>query len=572
MSFLDLRPTPPSAQPDAPVRWSTYSRQPLLMAWPVAFCLIVILLIPGLIGRDPWRGDDAEQFGVIAQLLAGGSWLTPLFQQEVWNQSPLYYWVNALIAWPFSLFLALPDAARIGNLFWVGLSVFALYKAAKNMLGADNAQVLPFLMLGAPAVMLTAHETQPDLAIMAGYAVFFWGVSAFNGERFAPGALLAALGLSISLLAGGFPPVIPLAVALIGILLFKPSLRLHALTALILGLALGGSWGLTVTTLATSAATLAPQSTSAALLQALWPVASIRAPHEIPGHLLAFIKLLAWASWPAWPIAAWTLWRRRLTFWHRENLIPLAVLLVALAIQVLTSATRPSKSLILLVPIILLATASVTHLRRGAANLLDAFTLTLFSMTAAFIWLGWAAVQFGWPESLAQTVTRLEPGFKATLTVTAPALAFLLTIGWFVLMRNIPRSPVRGIQHWFTGTTLIWALVVALWSPWIDHGMSFTRMGQQIARQLDTGGCIATYQVNDDARAALSYQLQREFPRTRIAASRNCAYLLVETPGHQPDLNLPRSWDSATKVWSGHRRGNRAERYTLYFRPTNPQP
>ena len=177
MSFLDLRPTPPSAQPDAPVRWSTYSRQPLLMGWPVALCLVVLLLLPGLLGRDPWRGDDAEQFGVIAALLSGGSWLTPMFQGEVWNQSPLYYWVNALIAAPFSYFLPLADAARLGNLFWVGLSVYALYEAARNLLSTDDAHVLPFLMLGAPGLMLSAHETQPDLAIMAGYAVFFWGVS-----------------------------------------------------------------------------------------------------------------------------------------------------------------------------------------------------------------------------------------------------------------------------------------------------------------------------------------------------------------------------------------------------------
>lgn len=88
---------PPSAQAGtAPVRWSTYSRQPLMMGWPVrsvwpcCFCLL-----PGLVGRDPWRGDDAEHFGVIASLLNGGSWLVPSFQGDTWNQSPLYYWVNA---------------------------------------------------------------------------------------------------------------------------------------------------------------------------------------------------------------------------------------------------------------------------------------------------------------------------------------------------------------------------------------------------------------------------------------------------------------------------------------------
>ena len=563
MSFLDLRPTPPSAQPDAPVRWSTYSRQPLLMSWPVALCLVVLLLLPGLLGREPWRGDDAEQFGVIAELLSGGSWLTPMFQGEFWNQSPLYYWVNALIAKPFSVFLSLPDAARIGNLFWVVLAVYALYEAARHLLSADESHVLPFLMLGAPALMLTAHETQPDLAVMAGYAIFFWGISRLAFEHVIPGSPLIALGLGITILSGGLPPGLPLILALLGLFLVKPRLRLNTLIGLLLGLLIGFSWFIHAAAFAESQSS----QLADALFQAIWPVPVVRALGEIPTQLLAFIKLLAWTTWPAWPIAIWTLWRRRLTFWHRENLIPLTVLLVALGIQVLTSATRPSKTLILLVPIVFLATASVTHLRRGAANLLDAFTLTLFTLTAGFVWLGWIAMHFGWPDSLAQTVTRLEPGFRASLSIIPPALAFLLTIGWFVLMRNIPRSPVRGIQHWFTGLTLVWALVVALWLPWIDHGMSYTRMGQQLARQIDTPGCIATYQVNDDARAALSYQLNRDLPRSRIAVAKSCTWLLVETPGHHPEVQLPRGWDSASKVWSGHRRGNRAERYTLYSRP-----
>ena len=569
MSFLDLRPTPPSAQPDAPVRWSTYSRQPLLMGWPVALCLALILLLPGLIGREPWRGDDAEQFGIIANLLQGGSWLTPIFQQEVWNQSPLYYWVNALIAWPFSFFLSLPDAARIGNLFWVGLSVYALYETARSTLSAEDAHVLPFLMLGAPGLMLTAHETQPDLAIMAGYAVFFWGNSRLCFESVVPGSPLTALGLGITLLAGGLPVALPLVVVLLGIFLVKPKLRLNTLIGLMLGLLLGFAWFIHAAAFADVNST----NLADALFEAIWPASSLRSAQDIPAHLINFIKLLAWSTWPAWPIAAWTLWRRRLTFWRRENIIPLSVLLLALILQISTAAARPSKTLVLLVPMLLLAAASLTHLRRGAANLLDAFTLTLFTLTAGFVWLGWVAMHFGWPAALAQTVTRLEPGFSTPLTLLPPAIAFLLTIGWFVLMRNIPRSPVRGIQHWFTGVTLIWALVVALWLPWIDHGMSFTRLGNQLASQLDTAGCVATYKVDDDARAALAYQLKRDLPRARLNASKNCAWLLVEAPGNQPEVRLPNGWEGANKVWAGHRRGNRAERYTLYRRaavPTSP--
>lgn len=568
MSFLDLRPTPPSAQPDAPVRWSTYSRQPLLMSWPVALCLLLILLIPGLIGRDPWRGDDAEQFGVIAQLLQGGSWLVPAFQLESWDQSPLYYWVNALIAWPFSFFLDLPDAARIGNLFWVGLALYALFEAAKVFSSGEDAQVLPFLMLGAPGLMLTAHETQPDLAIMAGYAVFFWGSSRLCFEQVSPGSTLTALGLGITILAGGLPIALPLVMTLLGLFLFKQRLRLNTLIALMLGLLIGLSWFV-------HAAAFGEPGTgnfADALFKAIWPTSTLRGLQDLPTSLLNFIKLVAWTSWPTWPIAAWTLWRRRLTFWHRQNLIPLSVFILAFFLEITTTPARPSKSLVLLMPMLLLATASVTHLRRGAANLLDAFTLTLFTLTAGFIWLGWIAMHFGWPASLAQTVTRLEPGFSTPLTLLAPAIAFLLTIGWFVLMRNIPRSPVRGIQHWFTGVTLTWALAVALWLPWIDHGMSFTRLGQQIGQQVDGTGCIATSKVADDARAALSYQLQRAMPRAGLSAGKNCQWLLVETPGHQNEIRLPNGWENASKVWAGHRRGNRAERYTLFRRVDSAKP
>jgi hypothetical protein len=306
-------------------------------------------------------------------------------------------------------------------------------------------------------------------------------------------------------------------------------------------------------------------------LQAIWPTQA-RSLNELPAAFVSFLKLLAWSTWPAWPIAFWTLWRKRLTFWHSQTIIPLSLLLMAVALQVLMAAPRPSKSLVLLIPILLLATASVTHLRRGAANLLDAFTLTLFTLTAAFVWLGWSAIHFGWPEHLSQTVTRLEPGFRTPLTLIAPAVAFLLTVGWFVLMRNIPRSPVRGIQHWFTGITLIWALVVALWSPWLNHGMTFTRLASQLDRQLDQSGCIATYKVADDARAALAYELNRHMPRSAITAAKQCTWLLTESPGNQADVKPPKGWETAQKIWSGHRRGNRAERYTLYNRSTTDQP
>jgi ribulose kinase len=55
-------------------------------------------------------------------------------------------------------------------------------------------------------------------------------------------------------------------------------------------------------------------------------------------------------------------------------------------------------------------------------------------------------------------------------------------------------------------------------------------------------------------------------PRSAISAAKTCTWLLIETPGNQSEIKLPKSWESANKIWAGHRRGNRAERYTLYVR------
>ena len=43
--------------------------------------LIAILglawLLPGLVGHDPWKPDEAYTFGVVYEILQGGSWVIP---------------------------------------------------------------------------------------------------------------------------------------------------------------------------------------------------------------------------------------------------------------------------------------------------------------------------------------------------------------------------------------------------------------------------------------------------------------------------------------------------------------
>ena len=60
------------------------------VALAVVLCTAWILL--GLIGHDPWKPDEAQNFGVVYQLLKGRDWVIPLLAGEPYvDKPPLIY-------------------------------------------------------------------------------------------------------------------------------------------------------------------------------------------------------------------------------------------------------------------------------------------------------------------------------------------------------------------------------------------------------------------------------------------------------------------------------------------------
>src|SRR5690606_21907476 len=75
---------------------------------------------------------------------------------------------------------------------------------------------------------------------------------------------------------------------------------------------------------------LAALAVAAALHQLHWRLAW---PGAQPGASAAaewrsLLKLLVWFTWPAWPLALWTLWRWRLQLTARHVAVPLWLVLV----------------------------------------------------------------------------------------------------------------------------------------------------------------------------------------------------------------------------------------------------
>ena len=61
--------------------------------------LILILclawLLPGLVGHDPWKPDEAYTFGVVYEILQGGSWIIPQIAGEAFVDKPPLFHLTA---------------------------------------------------------------------------------------------------------------------------------------------------------------------------------------------------------------------------------------------------------------------------------------------------------------------------------------------------------------------------------------------------------------------------------------------------------------------------------------------
>ena len=82
------------------------------------FALGLLYILPGLIGRDPWK-DDADSFGIMWTMSRGGleDWLYPnVAGLPALDEGPLAFWVGALCIKLFGWLLGDVLAARLSNI------------------------------------------------------------------------------------------------------------------------------------------------------------------------------------------------------------------------------------------------------------------------------------------------------------------------------------------------------------------------------------------------------------------------------------------------------------------------
>jgi hypothetical protein len=532
--------------------------------------LCAIYLVPGLVGRDPWKGADITAFGYMLSMAEGrASWAAPAIGGVAADAALWPYWlgassISALSPWVDAPLAArLPFAALLGlvmALVWYGCFHLARTEAAQPVAFAfggeaetvDYARAISdgalLALLATLGLLQLGHETTPELGQLLGAALFLYALAAspFRVWR----ARAAAVG-ALALMAAGGAPTMAVAMGLVGCVVCLrsryPRMRIFA------------AWVL--------AATAAAAALAWALGLWAWRMPASASARDA----VSAARLLLWFTWPAWPLAAWTVWRWRRQLTRRHMAVPLGLAACSIVASMLMGGA--DRALLLALPALaVLAAFALPTLRRSAGSAIDWFSVFFFSVSALAVWVIYIAMHTGVPAKPAANVAKLAPGFDATFSWVALLAAAAGTLAWLWLVRW--RTARHQHALWKSlvlpagGVALTWLLLMSLWLPLLDYGRSYRPLIARIAQHVDTTSCIAAAEVPRHLQAALEYFGRFEVDAVRRPDDSACNYR-VAVESVRRTRTIPSGW---TLVARERRPTDRDEQVAVLRRKTTSAP
>ncbi len=508
-------------------------------------------VLSGFIGRDGWKSEDMAALGYMAELARGSSsWLTPtLMGIPADNPAVLPYWLGAwaiqltpswasadfMVRIPFGLLLGLAMVAT-----WYGTYYLARNPLAQPVAFAFGGEALPadyaramadgglLALMACLGLAQLSHETTPTLSQLGFATLFFYAMAALPFRRYgtAVAAATGLLGLSLS----GAPTM--------ALLFGLGSAVLHYLDRPQETSNAARFRAVAFESAAIAVASLLTLALALALDLLRW---KIELPQLRWADWNGYIELLIWFTWPAWPLAVWTLWRWRRQLFNRRIsrhvALPAWFLAVCL-VATLTTGSSDRSLLLALPPMATLAAFALPTLKRQVAALIDWFTLLFFSGCAFIIWVVWIAMQTGVPAQPAANVARLAPGFEASFSLFTFAIACIATLAWAWLVKwrvGRHRAAIwKSLVLPAGGAALSWLLLMTLWMPLLNYAQSYTALVKRASDSMKTAGCAETMGLGQGQIAA--FQFYGKFQLKAMQIEPICPWLLVEP---RTDFSIP---------------------------------
>ena len=495
--------------------------------------LCAAYVLPGLVGRDPWRNADVTAFGQMMAIAEGRtSWWAPTLGGVQADTALLPHWLGAAFIQSFSGWLDPPLAARMPFALLLALTLSLVWYTTFHLARTESAQPVPFAFGGEAepvdyaraiadgavlafiatlGLLVLGHETTPELAQLFATSLYLYALAAAP-YRVVQSRL--AVLVALPLLAGSGAPSMALAAGAAGVAICAMS-RYAPVRALVLWVAIAMA--------------------GAAMLAGWLGAWRWRTLALTPADVADLARQWLWFLWPAWPLALLTLWRWRRQLAHRHLSVPLVAVVVALIASL--SMAGSDRALMLGVPgLAVLAAFALPTLKRSASAAMDWFSMCFFTLLAVWIWFVYIAMQTGAPDWQAANVTRLLPGYSASFSAWALAVAVAGTVAWIAVVRW--RTGRHREALWKSlvlpagGVALCWMLAMTLWLAPLDYARSPRALVTRLAAVLPADSCVAAPGLAPAAVAAMEvfggWRVDAR-PQAAAPAPDACNYLLRAT-------------------------------------------
>ena len=554
-----------------------------LPRWAI-FALGMLYILPGLIGREPWKNDDAASFGIMWTMAQGGwqDWLLPnIAGLPVSEEGPLAFWLGALCIKLFGWLVGAPGGAKVATVGVFLLGVLSLWfttfhlgrrpdaqplrlafggQPEPNDFGRTLADAAVLIYLGSLGLLVHSHETTSEPLMTALLALTLYRAVRYMELPSLRNAALVGLALGLMTLARGWVAPLFLLASLFACSRFLNQPAAAALRQLLLSAAVAAA----ISALWLLPAGMAhPHGSSPLDGWMAWNLAQLSPTME---SLRTFFRVGVWFFWPAWPFALWAVWA-----WRRQSnllhiVVPTTFVTVATVLVLLHPAPEQGQLLMLLPPLAIMAAFGLLTMKRGAINAIDWFSVMVLTFLAAVLWLMWYAQLTGAPAKLAHNVLKLIPGYQPEVNLAGLMVALCATAGWFWLVYwRISRRPTvlwRAVVLSSGGLILIWILLMTLFLPHVNYSKSYAAVARQAAAVLppDTD-CVET-NMGTPQRASFAYYARLPFQGVEPRA---CKLLLLQVSikgkGQPPSPGA--QWQL---LWEGRRATDKVERFRLYQR------
>jgi 4-amino-4-deoxy-L-arabinose transferase-like glycosyltransferase len=527
--------------------------------------LCAAYVLPGLIGRDPWKSADITAFGYMVAMAEGRtSWLAPTVGGLPVDTALLPHWLGAVFIQLLPWFGA-PFAARVPFAILLALTLVLIWYTTFHLARSEAAQPLPFAfggeanavdyaraladgallaLIASLGLLQLGHETTPELAQLCAVALYLWSLAAapYRATRTRI-AVIAAL----SLLAASGAPAMAVAMGALGALVCARSddgqTRRFA------------PWVVGATVLAAFVAQLLGQ----------WALRFSLQPDSI--ELFRLGRLLLWFPWPAWLLALWTLWRWRRQLRQRHIALPLVTVLVSLVACIGMGGW--DRALMLALPgLAVLAAFALPTMQRSVSAAVDWFSVFFFSVTAIAMWVVYAAMQTGFPAKTLSNVMKLWPGFVPRFSAIELAIALAATAAWLALVRwrtgRHQNALWKSLVLPASGVALCWLLLFSLGLPLLDYARSYRPWVDRVARHVPRGACVVAPGLGRAPSAALEYFGGLTVDGRPDAPLDRCEFLLQQSSTARP-AQAPAGW---VRIASERRPADRNVETAIFRRKT----